>query len=388
MQPRDFPALAAARELLGLIESRRAETERLRRLPPEIVAALKDAGLFRISLARELGGAELDPLQALEVVRTLAAAEPAVAWNVWNNQLVCLFARYLDDAACARVFGDPQAAYANTTRSSGRVQVEPDGLRVTGRWPLVSGCELADWIVVRGPLYEGDRPRMLAPGVPETRLLLLPRRDVRILDTWYSVGLRGTGSHDVEVDGAVCPPPLAFDYASPLLRAPPLYRMPLMAMLATVCGAMTLGIAERSLRTLAEIAGVKVPLDGTPRLRDRASVQLATAEHTARVAASALLLESAVGEAWQAVSAGVGPGDAQLARMWLAATQAGRVAREAVAACYLEAGATALYESCWLERGIRDIHAISQHIILAPSWQQEAGRVLLGLQPATPLFRI
>jgi hypothetical protein len=62
-------------------------------------------------------------------------------------------------------------------------------------------------------------------------------------------------------------------------------------------------------------------------------------------------------------------------------------ARDVVTACYLEAGATALYKNCWLERAFRDVHAMSQHIIVAPNWQQEAGRVLLGLEPSSPLFR-
>jgi alkylation response protein AidB-like acyl-CoA dehydrogenase len=380
--------VAAARALVPLLESRRAETEALRRLPPDVVEALRDAGLFRLSLASELGGAELDPRRTMQVATILAAAEPAVAWNVWNNQLVCLFARYLGDAACARVFGDPRFVYANTTRPAGRVQVEPDGsLRVTGRWPLVSGCELADWIVVRGVLHDGDRPRMLAPQVPEARLLLLPRAAIRVVDTWRSVGLRGTGSHDIEVVDAHCPAELAFDYSGPLLRAPPLYRMPLLSTLAAVCAAMALGIADRSLGTLAEIAGVKVPLDGTPRLRDRGSVQLAMATGTARVGASRALLEAAIDESWRFVSDGGSLPDATLARTWLAATQAVAAARDVVTACYLEAGATALYENCWLERAFRDVHAMSQHIIVAPNWQQEAGRVLLGLEPASPLFR-
>jgi alkylation response protein AidB-like acyl-CoA dehydrogenase len=87
--------------------------------------------------------------------------------------------------------------FANSTRPSREAVVIDGGFRVSGRWSLVSGCELADWIPVLGVVIKDGQPRTLAPGVTETRMAYIPKGSYAILDTWYVGGLRGIGSHDI-----------------------------------------------------------------------------------------------------------------------------------------------------------------------------------------------
>ena len=116
-------AIDHARELSPLIKRLRDETEGSRRIAAPIVERLRETGLCRIAVPRELKGLELPLLEALDVYEALAAAEASVAWVVWNNALPCLFGRFLDATTRASVFGDPTWLYASSTRPTGQAAV-------------------------------------------------------------------------------------------------------------------------------------------------------------------------------------------------------------------------------------------------------------------------
>ena len=191
--------LTAAHELSPLIARLRDETESNRRIAEPIVERLRETRFCRMAVARQLQGLELPTVEALDVYEALAGAEASVAWIVWNNSLPCFFSRFLESAARRELFADPDWLYANSTRPTGRAAIEGDGYRINGRWALVSGCELAEWISLMCLVEENGEVRMVQPGEPEMRIVYVPRVDCEILDTWHSGGLRGTGSHDVLV---------------------------------------------------------------------------------------------------------------------------------------------------------------------------------------------
>ena len=191
--------LDTARELLPLITRHRGDTESARRIAQPVVESLRKTRLCRLAIPRELHGLELPTPAALGVYELLAGAEASVGWIVWNNTLPCFWGRFLSPSGRAEIFGNPDWLYASSTRPSGKAVVEDGGYRVSGRWSLVSGCELSEWMALRCMVEENGQPRMLQPGVPEARLVFLRRAEVEILDTWHTGGLRGTGSHDVVV---------------------------------------------------------------------------------------------------------------------------------------------------------------------------------------------
>jgi alkylation response protein AidB-like acyl-CoA dehydrogenase len=378
--------VSAARGLRALIRGVRQETEEARRLPPRVVQGLTEGGLFRLLVPASVGGLEVEPLVALQVYEELAAAEASVAWVTWNNGMLPFLSRYLSESVRTEIFSDSRRIFANSTRATGRAMVVEGGFRVSGRWSLVSGCELADWIALMCVITEGTEPRMMAPGVPETRMAYVPRGSYRILDTWHVGGLRGTGSHDVVVEDVFVPAERTFSFFEPSLIDRPLYRTPWVVTSAAFCVAMCLGIAQAATETLLTLSTSKVQVDPGLGLRDRPSVQSVVASSIAGVEAARLLLVDALGDIWAACTRGVPTTDVQRARLWGAVIHTVRTTKATVTSMYEAAGATALYTDCLLERAHRDIHAVTQHIVLAQSWLEDAGRVRMGLKPNHPLF--
>ena len=379
--------LAAARELLPLIRGAREETESQRRIAAPVVAALRAARLFRIALPAEQGGLALAPLEALTIYESLAGAEASVSWIVWNNALPGFFGRFLKPDVRAEIFGNADGIYAGSTRPSGRAAVEGDQYRVSGRWSLVSGCELAEWLALRCVIEENGQPRMLQPNVPEVRLAWVKRADVRILDTWHTGGLRGTGSHDVVVEDVRIPRRHTLSPLDGSTLAGTLGRVPIVCNMAAGYAAQLLGMGSAAVDALVDLVGNKPAVDPGPAIGDRPAVLAAIAEHRVRLAAAREYLHGCVARLWRAA-------DAQraalpdIAAVFGAAHHAMAQGRGAVLAMYSLAGASALYTSSPLERAHRDLHAMAAHIIAQPNYVEDTGRVQLGLKPLNPLYLI
>ena len=146
MQSVSSKPLSAARALRTTIKTVRHQTEVARCLPASIVDKLIEAGLCRLTVPESLGGHEAEPLAGFDVYEELASADASVAWIAWNNALPGLLSRYLSNAVRTELFADTHRLFANSTRPSGRAVMRSGGFRVSGRWSLVSGCTLADWI--------------------------------------------------------------------------------------------------------------------------------------------------------------------------------------------------------------------------------------------------
>jgi alkylation response protein AidB-like acyl-CoA dehydrogenase len=378
--------LRAARALRTTIRATRQKTEETRGPAPQVVEGLIAAGLCRLAVPASLGGHEAEPEDVLRILEELAWADASVAWIVWINQFVGLASRYSSDAVRTELFSDARRLFAGSTRPSGKAVVVEGGFRVSGRWSLVSGCELASWIPVMCVIIEGTEPRRLPTGEPETRMAYLPESAYHILDTWYAGGLRGTGSHDIVAEDIFVPAERTFSFTDPIQLDRPLCRMPFFATVCASCAALCLGIAQAVTETLLELAASKVQVDPFPAMRDRPGVQVMVASAAAKLASARLLLHEAVGDVWAACRQGMPVTDLHRARMWESGHQAAHVSKAMVRSMYEAAGTSALYLDCPIERAHRDIHAVMQHVIFAPLWLEAAGRVRLGLTPQNPMF--
>jgi alkylation response protein AidB-like acyl-CoA dehydrogenase len=380
-------ATTAARELCPLIARLRHDTEAQRRIAAPIVERLRAARLCRMALVAELRGLELPIRDALDVYEVLAGAEASVAWIVWNNSLPCLFGRFLAPAARSEIFADPTWLYAVSTRPSGRAAVQGDAYRVSGRWTLVSGCELAEWIALLCAVEENGTPRMLQPGVPETRLVFVRRGDYEVLDTWHVGGLRGTGSHDVVVDGKPVPRRSTVAPGDPVTLDAPIGRIPIISTMAAGYGAQTLGIGRSAIDALVALTSTKPSPEG-PGLRDRPAVLAAIARHAAAIDAARAHLHACATRLWDAAGSGSAPTLDEVTAVWGAALHAADAGRSAVEAMYAAGGTSSLYVDCPLERAHRDIHAMSRHVVAQSHWLEDAGRVRLGIAPSHPLYAV
>jgi alkylation response protein AidB-like acyl-CoA dehydrogenase len=377
-----------ALELSPLLIAQREETERERRPAAQIVQRLIETRLCRMAIAREYDGLEIPVADALEVYEVLAAAEASVGWVVWNDSLPCLLSRYLDAATRAELFADRSWLYASSTRPTGKAIAHRDGYRVSGRWSLVSGCELAEWVVLACVVHDAGGPRMLAPGVPEMRLAFLRRASFEILDTWHVGGLRGTGSHDVVVGDVHVPRRLTISPVDEPTLDCPIGRVPIICTMAAGFASQTLGIAEAALRTLVALAGTKVNVEAGPGLRDRPAVQVLIARQTAALDAARSHLRRRTSEMWRSAEAGVRAPLAEITAVWAAAHHAVDVAQTTFDGAYAAAGTTSLYTACPLERAHRDLHAMLRHVVAQSMWLEDAGKVTLGMAPSHPLYAI
>jgi alkylation response protein AidB-like acyl-CoA dehydrogenase len=382
---RDPELLKTARALRSRISTERERIEASRRIPEDLARELAQAGFFRIYLPQAYGGLDLPPVEATEVFEELAQADASVAWCVWNGNTHWTAAQ-LSPAAARTIHTDANVVTANSTRASGTAQVVPGGYQVSGRWSMVSGCELAAWMFLLCVVHDGPRPRRTSAGTPETRFMLLPAEECEIIDTWTVGGLRGTGSHDVVVRDVFVPLDFGSGFTDPHVLPEPRYRIPPFSRVIPGLGAMALGTARAAIDTFNEIAGTKTPQRTTQMLRDNPGAQARVSQAESLVRSARLFLFDSLNRLWSTV---IGTGEVTIearAHVRLAASHAVSSAVQAVDLLYIGAGATSLYAGYPLERIFRDVHAMTLHIGVHPRVLETTGRVLFGLEPDTPLL--
>lgn len=229
------------------------QIEQERCLPPGLVRELKQAGVFRMRMPRSWGGTELDPLSQLRVLEELSYADASVGWCATIGCDTGYFSAYLDQAAAREMFDVDMITGGNLARTAGQAQRVAGGYRVTGRWPFASGCRHADWMIASCLVYDGDVQIIGGDGTPLTRVCFLTPGQCQIIDTWDTIGLRGTGSHDFSVTEVFVPDTHCFNYQSlKPVRPEPLYSFP--GFIGGKFGAVPLGVARAALDATVELA--------------------------------------------------------------------------------------------------------------------------------------
>ena len=305
------------------------------------------------------------------MIEAIAAADGAAGWIAAVSSTAGLAAAHLPADDATELFG-PGAIPAGVFAPLGRL--EPGGAAPTlsGRWPLGSGVDFST-VVGLG---------CVGPDGP--RYALVPRSEVEVIDTWDSLGLRATASHDVAVEGTAVAEERAIDLIGGTPRARgPLYSFPLFGLLAVAVSAVCTGIARGALADVAALASSRRPAGSARSLAERASTQERYAEATAALRAASAGVEHAVGIAWGRAEAGEPLELDQRAGLRLAATHAARTAVDVVDSCHRLGGARALYRGDALERRQRDVHTAAQHMVVASGTNELSGRVLLGVETDT-----
>jgi alkylation response protein AidB-like acyl-CoA dehydrogenase len=243
--------LEAAAGLRGLIRDSRPQIDKERRLPSPLVEALQDAGVFRMTMPLDWGGAELDPLSQLRIIEALSAADASVGWCVMIGSDSGYFSGFIDQQAARSMYADVDTITAAALTATGRAVRGKDGYRVSGRFPFSSGCHHSSWFVLGCKVYAGDEQLFLPNGTPRTLQCFVPAEEVAILDTWDSTGLRGSGSNDLSVEGCFVPADRTFSYQDiKPYREGALYRFPLNILLNF--SSVPLGVAQCALDAVIE----------------------------------------------------------------------------------------------------------------------------------------
>jgi alkylation response protein AidB-like acyl-CoA dehydrogenase len=379
--PVSHPVLDRLAPLLPDFARRSEEIERARQLPADISQVLIGAGVFKLCVPAFLGGYEVHPLVVLRVVELLSQADGSIGWNAMNGSISSVTAAYLEPEAARLIHGPAGAVTGGIFAPRGKAVREADGWRVSGSWQWASGNSHVQWMKGGCIASEDGRTRMVRDGVPEVLTIYFPRDKIAFADNWYSSGLCGTGSCDMSVENLLVPASHAVSLTRDKPRVDtPLYRFPVFGLMAMGCGAVALGIARGAIDDLATLAGAKVPTLSRRPLADRTGTQSDIARAEAAVRSARAFLVEAVEEAWSDAEKGVEIGLDRRMALRLASTNATDAAVRAVDLCYTLAGGTSVYRDSPLQRRFRDVHVITQHMMVAPPSYEIAGRVLLGLR--------
>jgi indole-3-acetate monooxygenase len=375
--------VTAAIKLLPHIRARREEVETARRVPPSLVQAIAEAGLFQLHLPRSMGGPELPPLTTFRVIEEFSKVDGSVGWCTMIANGACFFVSRLRAEVGRELFGQPpDVRIAGSLRLEGKAFMVDGGYRVQGRWDFASGIDHARWLLCTCTVMDGDGPRLTLSGTPELRHLLVPAAAVSVEDTWSVVGMCGTGSHDFIVDEVFVPTPHTFSFTEPPGEAGPLYHPRLLLVVAwTATVGNALGIARGAINAFIELATSRGSTSMPTLLRDRPYVQARVAEAEAILSAARAYVVDTVSAAWEAVCTGVPNPSREIVQARLAITHGMHEAVRAVDLVFHAAGTNALYRKYPLERHFRDIHAAVQHAAGLPGHYESAGQVLLGLRP-------
>jgi alkylation response protein AidB-like acyl-CoA dehydrogenase len=358
----DMNLIDVASQLGPMLRERGEEGERERRLPKQALAALTDAGLQRMLLPKSLGGQESDPVTCARVIEEVARFDAAAAWALQSNS-GCWWAARLSEEAVQDIYGvNANAIMAAAFHPPNKAIEVPGGYTLTGRAPLASNVHDSEWLMLTGMVMEDGRPRMQGE-MPEIIGLVLPTGAAEIIDTWHTLGMRATGSHDITLDD-VFVPEAAIAGRRPQGKWHHLFHVITLVALPLVY-AVYVGVAEAA-RDLAVRQAMKK--------RDDANVPYLVGEMENELGAADMALEAMI-----AAAAAAQPGPDTTKRVTTARTLCGRAAIATVDKAMEVTGGGSFYRSLGLERLFRDVQGARYHPLQEKVQLRYAGRLALGL---------
>jgi alkylation response protein AidB-like acyl-CoA dehydrogenase len=363
--PRGETIEGVAHEVSAMAHELAAETERRRQLPDELVARLRDSGLLRAGAPCEVGGLELAPGVALRCAEEIARGDASAGWCVSIAITSSLLAAYLPAESRAELFGGGQETAAGVWAPRGKARPVDGGIVVSGQWAFCSGIMHADL------LFAGC-------GQPTPGVVALRKEDLQIRDTWHTLGLRGTGSHDAVADEVFVPATRMFSLFDGPVVDRPLYRFPIFGFFALSIAAAALGNARAAIEELVALAGGKVSQGSSHTLAERTPTHTAVAGAEASLDAARAYYYDVIEAAWQGAQSDEPVSLARRNALRLAATHAVRTSAEVVRSMYDLAGGSAIYDDSPLQRRFRDAHTATAHFQVNEASRELPGRILLG----------
>ncbi len=378
----DGPAMVAT--MASLVESEASACEELRTTTPAVVEAMWASGLFQHFNPIEAGGAE--PTFA-EMIRTwidMARLDGAFGWmGIANLPATAAVASLLPDDGFAEVFtaNDNRITLGGQFFPHGSGTSVEGGYQVTGAWNFGSATGHSEYVAAGFlPMIDGEMV-WASEGVPDMRVAIVPRSDVKFTDGWYVQGLRGTGSYDYELEDVFVPKGRTFPLFSrePLRGTAPTFKMGIMGSVAAGHAAWALGVARSMIDDVRTLALSKVRMGDPTTLANKPSFQVGLVRHECMLDAAELLVLKSFGDVEAAIATGQPLTDLMRAKMRASAVHATDASREVATWAHLAAGTTAIREGNRLERAFRDIYTGTQHVFIGEKVAMDCAQVQLGL---------
>ncbi|KAA2262582.1 hydrolase [Solihabitans fulvus] len=338
---------AAAKKVADLAAEHAAEADTRRRLTPEVASALVSAGFARHGVPAAFGGAGSSFPDLLHALITVGGGCASASWCGLSLAASGRIAAFLPRRGQQEIWRDsPDVPIAAALPPAGTATRVDGGWELTGRWAFVSAIDFAEWVLVCVP----------ADGLPI--FCAVPRRDLAVEDTWFTVGMRGTGSRTVVLDRAVVPDHLTCAQTAVVAGcndhlADPAYRVSVLGSMPPLFAAPALGAALGALPVWADVVGRK-SRDGRPEPR----YQQVLAQTAAELDSARLLVERAC------ETAGGLPSEADIARTARDASMAAELTRVAIERLFSTGGTAMQVEGHPVGRAWRDVHCAVAHTLL------------------------
>jgi 3-hydroxy-9,10-secoandrosta-1,3,5(10)-triene-9,17-dione monooxygenase len=378
-------AMHRAREIVPDLLGRAQKCEDARVLLPENEKLLHETGLFRFHQPKRFGGMELPFVAVVDIVSELARGCPSTAWNVGNLGCHHWILGYYEPQTQHEVWDqNPDVLIASSIAlAAGRGRKTNDGFIVSGRWPFSSGVDNSDWNMLAVTIYEDEK-------AVDWRLCLVPKKDYTIIDTWYAMGMVGTGSKDIEVKEVFVPERRALalarcrgglEHPGAKLNSGPLFRVPIVASAGHPLSATALGTAEGAFEHVREVFLKRIGTYTGAKVSDFQAVQVKLARARGLIDSARYLMRESALVFQHKENLTIEEKLRLRAQNALAVAQA----REAVETLWSFYGANAIYTRDPLQRYLRDVQAASQHFSFNFDIAGSAyGTVALGGKYANP----
>lgn len=359
--------LEKIQSLAPLIVEHRDASDVDKRTSPIVMEGLLGEGFGRLSIPTVFGGKQVSLPTIAEILVALSKYDASVSWQICVQVAMGRLSDYISEEAAQKLYSQSGRFVVGAIHAGGTAIPEDDGYRLNGHWSFASGCHHADWLVCTATVETGD-----ATKPTQTRMFFVPASECQILDTWDTLGMRGTGSADFTCRDFWVSKVMSVD-ADLLKRSPQpretqgyaigYYDFGTIAAMATVFGIaaaaldffrdsrksgldakLSAVLEEKFGRSLALLYSARLGLDDALNQAHAPNHGTLVGTHPRVAIAAATLTENSVAAANQ---------------------------------IYSLAGASGVYKRNFLERCFRDIHTGSKHFTLSPLQFQRLGAAYL-----------
>lgn len=383
VHPKQRDYLARVDEILPLVEERAGEAEAQGHLTDDVVAAMRGSGLYTMMYPAAVGGGDATLVEMMRVVERLSHAHASVGWcTMVNNMEGMMMAAFIADEGIATVFANgPDITIAGNGVPRGFARPVDGGYMIRGRWAYGSGIHHAEWIHTGCFITDQEGNMVMGEDGPKIIITHHPRDTIKLLGNWDVLGLRATGSYDYTLpDGQeelFVPATMTYKFDDTVpLRGGPQCGLGLAGLSAFGHTSWALGVGRRVLDELAKVIVERT--DPFGKSADSPSFRFQFAQAEARYRAARALAY----ETWLAIDARAMKGEAQPLEAVTMAKLCLRHLHDVisdVATFAHRAARGASLHATPMQRVYRDIHAGTQHILMADQIVEECGRALLGL---------
>ncbi len=376
----DHEVLDVAVGLGPLIREHSSEGESNRRVPAEVIQAMKAAGLVRMMTPKSIGGLEVDPVTSARVFEEVARFDSAASWILQAANSGDFYCARLPDEGAEEIYAaGPDGMIALSVHPPMTATPIDGGYRVTGQSHLSSGITDADWLMVLVQI----------PGEDGLRGAFLPKAEVTVSDTWESMGMRGTDSNTATIEDVFVPTrrswPLQPSFEPGSHFKGPLYRYPSLGEGIVVLAPVALGVARLAIDEFKRLALGKTPFMSGTSLSERPVAQIALGKAEGVLSAARSFFYTTAVEAWERTLAGRASTREEKGRLMLAAVHLMQSCVEAVDQVCAVAGTSGIYTRSPLERAFRDVHTARHHGWVSETRYGTYGQIALGLEPDFPV---